>query len=135
MSLFTVKETADLAGVSIPTIYRRIKAGKISRRADGKIDKVEILRCFGEIRITDNQTLQETVIHENQNESFLKQMIIDLKVDINKLKTESLEREKQALHREEQAFERERKLMLLLENKSDNHDKEPITKSFFSLFK
>ena len=135
MSLFTVKETADLAGVSIPTIYRRIKSGQLSRRADGKIDKAEILRCFGEIRLTDNQTLKETVISENQNESFLKQMIIDLKADIDKLKAESLEREKQALHREELAHEREKKLILLLDNKSDNHDKESITKSFFNLFK
>lgn len=133
MSFFTVKETADLVSVSIPTVYRRIKSGDLSRRPDGKIDKAEILRCFGEIRITDNQTLNETVIKADDNEQFLKQMIIDLKSDIDQLKKESLEREKQALHREELAHEREKKLMLLLDNKSDNH--ESIKKSFFSLFK
>lgn len=132
MSFFTVKETAELAGVSIPTVYRKIKAGLLSRRPDGKIDKAEILRCFGEIKVIDNQTLQQTVIQENQNEQFLQGMIKELRADLDKLKRESLEREQQALHREELAQERERKLMLLLDNKSENHDKpEGLFSKFF----
>lgn len=118
MSFFTVAETAELVNVSIPTVYRRIKTGKLSRNSDNLIEKSEILRCFGEIRIKDNQDLKETVIKIDDNEQFLKQMIIDLKNDIDQLKNESLERERQSLRREEQAFERERKLMLLLDNQN-----------------
>lgn len=136
MSFFTVAECAELVNKSIPTIYRRIKDGKLSKNSDGFIDKAEILRCFGEIRIKDTQENKEIVIKENDNEDFLKKMIIDLKNDIDKLKVNSakheqqaLEREQQALNREQQAFEREKKLMLLLENKSDQPP-ETITKKF-----
>ncbi len=48
MSLLSVTEAAEQWGITRPTIYRYIKAGKLSRRADKKIDTAELLRVLGE---------------------------------------------------------------------------------------
>lgn len=48
MSLLSVTEAAEQWGITRPTIYRYIKAGKLSRRTDKKIDTAELLRVLGE---------------------------------------------------------------------------------------
>lgn len=48
MSLLSITEAAEKWGITRPTIYRYIKAGKLSRRADKKIDTAELLRVLGE---------------------------------------------------------------------------------------
>lgn len=48
VSLLSITEAAEQWGITRPTIYRYIKSGKLSRRADKKIDTAELLRVLGE---------------------------------------------------------------------------------------
>ena len=65
MSLLSVEQSSKLVGISVPTMYRYISKGKVSR-VDGKIDSSELIRVFGEFKgntdyqndtKTDNQEL------------------------------------------------------------------------------
>jgi hypothetical protein len=44
MAKLTISDAARVAGVSRVTLHRYIKAGKLSRSADGTIDTAELLR-------------------------------------------------------------------------------------------
>lgn len=44
----TIQEIQKQWGVSRATIYKHIKAGKLSRLADGLVDVAEVLRVYGE---------------------------------------------------------------------------------------
>ncbi len=44
----TIQEIQKQWGVSRATIYKHIKAGKLSRLADGLVDITEVLRVYGE---------------------------------------------------------------------------------------
>ena len=59
MSILTITEAAKAAGISRPTLYRRVKSGQLStiRQPDGTkgIDSAELLRVFGTLRtVTDH---------------------------------------------------------------------------------
>lgn len=49
MKSLTVKEVSELVGVSQQTIYKKIKAGQLSRGSDKKIQFAEILRVFPDV--------------------------------------------------------------------------------------
>ena len=44
----TIQEIQKQWGVSRATVYKHIKAGKLSRLADGLVDISEVLRVYGE---------------------------------------------------------------------------------------
>ena len=117
MAFVSVSEAAILVGKSNPTIYRHIKAGKLSRNSEGTIDTTELLRVYGNFVTNKNQN--ETSITptdtESDNQKWLKSQIEKLQNDLKELKAESLARES--------------RLMTLLENKSEK-DTTPIPKSF-----
>ena len=48
MSILNLSEVSRQFQLNRSTIYTAIKAGRLSRRADGNFDLVEIIRCFGE---------------------------------------------------------------------------------------
>lgn len=53
MAKVSISEAARLAGISRPTLYRKIDAGEISVERDGdsvQIDISELLRVFGELK-------------------------------------------------------------------------------------
>lgn len=60
MALVNVTEAARLAGVSRPTLYRRMESGTLSFTLDAnkerRIDTAELLRVFGKLRDTDTPT-------------------------------------------------------------------------------
>jgi predicted DNA-binding transcriptional regulator AlpA len=71
MALISIAEASQLTGKSIPTIYRHIKAGKLSKTND-KLDTAEILRLYGAFpKTTDNKNSQ----NENQVENIKLSMI------------------------------------------------------------
>ena len=74
MPILTITDAAKAAGISRPTLYRRIKSGQLStvRQSDGTkgIDSVELLRVFGTLQVDTNHTVKsehreiEDVLHE-----------------------------------------------------------------------
>ena len=74
MPIFTISEAAKAAGISRPTIYRRIKSGQLStvKRPDGTrgVDGTELLRVFDTLQpITDHNVKNghhetDKVLHE-----------------------------------------------------------------------
>ena len=74
MSILTLTQAAKAAGISRPTLYRRIKSGQLStiRQADGTkgIDSAELMRVFGTLQpVTDHTVKKEhhemdEVLHE-----------------------------------------------------------------------
>lgn len=115
MSLVTIAQAAKLTNQSTQTLYRHIKAGKLSRESNGKIQTAELIRVYGEL--TPIETVQKQPNYDKlKNENvdvinLLQQQINRLEKDLQDLKTEGLERERQAI-------EREKRLMALLENQS-----------------
>ncbi len=109
----TVNEVARLYNKSVQTVYRNIKAGKLSRQDSGLIALSECLRAYGAMP-------NQAVIAENNNMAnsanldviaLLQTQIDKLERDLQNLKSESLERERQGI-------EREKRLMALLEHQS-----------------
>jgi len=75
MSFFTVIEAAKLVRKSIPTIYRHIKNGKLSKTPLG-IDKSELLRVYGVLYSQDD------IIKKEKND------VVAVQDDIDNLKKE-----------------------------------------------
>jgi len=79
VSLLSITEAAEKWGITRPTIYRHIKAGKLSRRADKKIDTAELLRVLGEpdvkpsVKAADAEALQLQVEQLRQQVEQLQQ--------------------------------------------------------------
>ena len=64
MSLLSVEESSKLVGVSVPTMYRYISKGRVSR-VNGKIDTSELIRVFGELhQDVDNKNDTKTDYQE-----------------------------------------------------------------------
>ena len=74
MPILTITEAAKAAGISRPTLYRRIKSGQLStaRQPDGTkgIESAELLRVFGTLRTVTDHTVNnghhetDKVLHE-----------------------------------------------------------------------
>jgi predicted transcriptional regulator len=79
VALLSITEAAEQWGITRPTIYRYIKAGKLSRRADKKIDTAELLRVLGEpdvkpsVKAADAEALQLQVEQLRQQVEQLQQ--------------------------------------------------------------
>jgi predicted transcriptional regulator len=119
----TVNEVARLYNKSVQTVYRNIKAGKLSRQDNGLIALSECLRSYGSM---PNQTIN-SVIPESNNMAnnanldviaLLQEKITALENSVNELKGENREIKSESLERERQAIEREKRLMALLEHQT-----------------
>ena len=65
----TIQEIQKQWGVSRATIYKHIKAGKLSRLGDGLVDIAEVLRVYGEP--SKNTTRDKPVIVADNQETKL----------------------------------------------------------------
>jgi hypothetical protein len=109
MAIVSVTEASKLTGKSIPTLYRHIKTGFVSKTNDG-IETSELMRVYGALR-SDNHSSHQ---NENQELSFLKREIEMLKSEV-----ETLKRDKQ------DASKREERLFYIIENRlpaPDSHN-------------
>ena len=58
----TIQEIQKQWGVSRATVYKHIKAGKLSRLADGHVDLSEVLRVYGEPKKNTGRDKQEIAV-------------------------------------------------------------------------
>ena len=109
----TVNEVARLYNKSVQTVYRNIKAGKLSRQDSGLISLSECLRAYGAMP-------NQSVIPESNDmpNSANLDVIALLQSQIDKLERDLQDLKSESLKREEQAIEREKRLMALLEHQS-----------------
>ncbi len=119
----TVNEVARLYNKSVQTVYRNIKAGKLSREASGLIALSECLRAYGSMPTQPiNTVIPENNSMANSNNldviALLQEKITDLEKAVTELKGENREIKSESLKREEQAIEREKRLMALLEHQT-----------------
>lgn len=75
MSLISISEASELTGKSIPTIYRHVKDGKLTK-IDNKIDTAELLRVYGAFRGSTDYHRENELLHR---------LNTDLKQDKEKL--------------------------------------------------
>lgn len=114
MPLVNITEAAKLIGKSTQTLYRHIKAGKLSKHASGKLETSELIRVYGELSQYENKERHVTS-HAVKQQNFdaviaaLQQQIEWLESEIKEVRADAQEREKQAL-------DREKRLMALLEH-------------------
>lgn len=108
MKSLTVKEVSELVGVSQQTIYKKIKAGQLSRGSDKKIQFAEILRVF-----PDFQPQKEVEKSSKPYSTELK------KVEIEALAATIKTLEKQLEAKDEQIFNLNKQVEKLLE--MNNH--------------
>jgi len=109
MSLLNLTQAAQFVNKSSQTLYRYIKAGKLSRRSDGYFDTAELIRVFGDQLQTDTTKLNNRdtplAIHDTSEVEYLRQQIEQLQHQLEQQRIEHLEREK--------------RLMALLEHQMD----------------
>jgi hypothetical protein len=76
-------------GVSRTTIHKKIKAGQLSKLANGTIDTSEMIRVFGEPNLKVDSTPPVQVVNEVHPDKLLEQRIKHLETSLS----ESKERE------------------------------------------
>jgi hypothetical protein len=76
-------------GVSRTTIHKKIKAGQLSKLANGTIDTSEMIRVFGEPNVKVDSTQPVQVVNEVHHDKLLEQRIRHLETSLS----ESKERE------------------------------------------
>ena len=98
MSLLSVEESSKLVGVSVPTMYRYISKGRVSR-VNGKIDTSELIRVFGELhQDVDNKNDRKNDNHELS--SLLQQ------IELLKSFNEELKKDKERLYEQVEFYQR-----------------------------
>lgn len=113
---FTVQEVARLYNKSVQTVYRNIKAGKLSRGDGGLIALSECLRAYGSI---PNQTINAVIPESNDTANSANNDVITLlQTQIDKLERDLQDLKSESLERERQGIEREKRLMALLEHQA-----------------
>lgn len=117
MAIVTITEAAKLSNKSTQTLYRHIKAGKLSKHSNGGIDTAELIRCYGELSQSapvQNVMTSHSVIQQNNGNitTILQNQIDFLKQEIATIRADAIEQRKEFL-------EREKKLMALLEHKKE----------------
>ena len=105
MSLLNLTQAAQFVNKSTQTLYRYIKAGKLSRRSDGSFDTSELMRVFGEPLAPNTTKLNSMANHDTSEVEYLRQQIEQLQHQLEQQRIEHLEREK--------------RLMALLEHQMD----------------
>lgn len=107
MALVNVTEAARLAGVSRPTLYRRMESGKLSFTLDAnnerRVDTAELLRVFGKLRDADTPTdgtekptdvtvdadmvelLKAQLVHEQERSRRLMELLADAQAQVRVL--------------------------------------------------
>ena len=119
MSILNLSEVSRQFQVNRSTVYKAIKAGRLSRRSDGNFDLVEVIRCFGEPtgQHTSNQdtvkgsTTQATQV-DTEVVALLKQQISDYK-----------NRENEYKERENRLLDQIDRMQTLLEYKNEQQEK------------
>lgn len=73
MSKLTPTEASRIIPVSLPTLYRDMKKGKVSFETNGKdkrlIDVSELQRVYGELKIPSDETNETQISNDNQNDT------------------------------------------------------------------
>jgi predicted transcriptional regulator len=64
----TIQEIQKQWGVSRATVYKHIKAGKLSRLPNGQVDLAEVLRVYGEPSKNTGRDKQETAINNGDTQ-------------------------------------------------------------------
>lgn len=67
----TIKEIQEQWGIARATVYKHLKAGKLSRLDNGLLDVSEVVRFYGEPKKRQKETLIDSV------DSHEKQLLID----------------------------------------------------------
>lgn len=87
MARIGISDASKITGKSIPTLYRYVQKGRLSKESDGKFDTNELLRVFGEFKNSesDNHLIdkfdnQELIKSQHDNQILL-EIIADLKND------------------------------------------------------
>jgi hypothetical protein len=94
MALVTVRKASELTGKSIPTLYRHIKQGRLSRRSDELIDTAELIRAYGELRLNDYQGKAQIVSSDSHDIAWYRHQIELLQAQLLSQREEFLQREK-----------------------------------------
>ena len=70
----TIQEIQKQWGVSRATIYKHIKAGKLSRLADGLVDITEVLRVYGEPKSDAQRDKPSSVVDTQETKLLLEKI-------------------------------------------------------------
>ena len=69
MTTLNLSEVSKQFQVNRSTIYRAVSSGRLSRRADGFFDLVEVIRCFGEPVSIQQPKQQSNPVEQNQDQA------------------------------------------------------------------
>ena len=90
MTLLTVRQAADMAGVTRQTMYRLLDSGKVSATVahDGTkvIDKAELLRHFGALQSPDTVQPEKSDGQRQSKRSHVVSTDTQLQIEIERLK-------------------------------------------------
>ena len=75
MAKLSLNEVSQRFKISRSTLYRSIKEGRLSRGADGLFDIAEVIRCFGEPPVKNEETPQKDDTDLRQLVEFMKREI------------------------------------------------------------
>jgi len=139
MAIVSISEAARLVQKSRTTLYRYIKEGKLSTCTDKNnaegIDTSELIRVFGEIRLTAIEQSRLNTNEHNVTESIcsnehieLNNIILQQSFEIENLK-QKIEFLEILLKEKISMVEEKEKRLLLLEYKAENS---PLKKKWFS---
>lgn len=126
MSILNLSEVSRRFQMNRSTVYKAIKAGRLSRRSDGNFDLVEVIRCFGEPtgQYASNQdTVKDFTTKATQVDTevvaLLKQQISDYK-----------NRENEYKERENRLLDQIDRMQTLLEYKNGQQEKGTSSTSY-----
>lgn len=90
MTLVTVRQAADMAGVTRQTMYRLLDSGKVSATVapDGTkvIDTAELLRHFGQLQTRDTVQPEKSDGQRQAKRSHISSTDTQLQIEIERLK-------------------------------------------------
>lgn len=69
MTTLNLSQISKQFKVNRSTIYRAVSSGRLSRRADGSFDLVEVLRCFGEPVPTPQLKQHPNPVEQHQDQT------------------------------------------------------------------
>lgn len=125
MSLLSVEQSSKLVGISVPTMYRYISKGKVSR-VDGKIDSSELIRVFGEFK--GNTDYQNDTKTDNQELSSLLQQI-----ELLKSFNDELKKDKERLFQQVEFYQRLLPLQQNQDIQTQQQSKDDVIEQDYSL--